>query len=165
MPNIIKLTPEKKRHFLSLLRAGNTITGSCEALGVSYWTVRSHRKRDQRFDGKVRAALDCAVAMVEDALYTEAVKGNVTAIIFFLVNRTKFKKPDEKWQHVQHVRHGGDAEAPPIRTENQTQIDWSKATVDELRQIRAVQERLLTHSSQGNGYHPGGANGSAPAAR
>jgi hypothetical protein len=78
----------KKEQFVQLLKMGNTLSGAAEGIGVDRDTVLDERRRDKRFDAKVKdARYNYQVYLVEDALYTEAIKGNVTAQIFFLKNR------------------------------------------------------------------------------
>jgi hypothetical protein len=148
MPNILKFTPQKRSQFLELLRAGNTINGAAEAIGVSYWTILGARHRSKKFDTMVRRARRVATSFVEDALYQEAVKGNVTAQIFYLANRTRNEKnPDDRWENVSHIRHAGDEEAPPIKLEA-AQPDWSRLSVDELRTLRDLQNKALENVAE-----------------
>lgn len=105
MPNILKLTEEKKRQYIELLGMGNTVTHAAEALGVSPATVTMHRHRDKAFNEAVKAALETRLELVADALYMSALGGNVTAQIFFLCNRTRHMKLDDpaRWIHVNRV--------------------------------------------------------------
>jgi hypothetical protein len=57
---------------------------------------------DDEFADAVADAIESRIAHVEDALYREAIGGNITAIIFFLCNRKA-----AGWKHVQHIQHSG----------------------------------------------------------
>lgn len=86
--NIRKLDKYKKEQFIQLLKMGNTLTMAAKGIGVAPDTVLDERKRDKRFDERVKdARYNYQVTLVEDALYTAAMGGNVTAQIFFLKNR------------------------------------------------------------------------------
>src|SRR5262245_29322335 len=139
---MLKLTPDKKAKFLELLRAGSSITDACTTLGVAYSTVRNHRLKSQSFDEQIRLAMETQVAMVEDALFRAAMKGNVTAQIFYLINRTRFKPQEQRWQHVNHIRYPGAEGEPPVHVNSGPSApDLSKLTVEELRMLHQIQER------------------------
>jgi hypothetical protein len=140
---VLKLTPDKKAKFLEVLRAGSSITDACTALGVAYSTVRNHRLKSSSFDEQVRVAMEIQVAKVEDALFRAAIKGNVTAQIFYLINRTRFKPQEQRWQHVNHIRYPGAEGEPSLHVNTGPSMpDLSKLTVEELRMLHHIQERL-----------------------
>jgi hypothetical protein len=141
--NVLKLTPDKKAKFLAVLRAGSSITDACTTIGVAYSTVRNHRLKSPSFDEQIRVAMDTQVAMVEDALFRAAMKGNVTAQIFYLINRTRFKSQQQRWQHVNHIRYPEAEAEPPVHEKSGLSADdLRKLTVEELRMLHHIQERL-----------------------
>jgi len=44
-------------------------------------------------------------------------------------------------------KHGGDDDAPPIRVEGKETIDWSKATLEELKVLRELKQKLTLRNS------------------
>jgi len=105
MPNVTKITAKKKSEFVELLRGGNTIGYSCEVLQVDRSTVFKARQRDPAFDEDVKATRITRVEMVEDSLFGNALSGNVTAQVFYLINRTRHlsKTDPEKWMDTKHI--------------------------------------------------------------
>jgi len=86
--NIRKVDKYKKEQFIQLLKMGNTLSMAAKMIDVATDTVLDERRRDKRFDAKVKdARYNYQIFLVEDALYTAAMGGNVTAQIFFLKNR------------------------------------------------------------------------------
>lgn len=69
-----------------------------DKVGVSRQTLYNWRKKYEEIDEALRMGKDVADRHVENALYTAAIEGNVTAIIFWLKNR----KPD-KWRDMKNV--------------------------------------------------------------
>ena len=69
-----------------------------DKVGVSRQTLYNWRKKYEEIDEALRMGKDVADRQVENALYTAAIEGNVTAIIFWLKNR----KPD-KWRDMKNI--------------------------------------------------------------
>lgn len=69
-----------------------------DKVGVSRQTLYNWRKKYEEIDEALRMGKDVADRHVENALYTAAIEGNVTAIIFWLKNR----KPD-KWRDMKNI--------------------------------------------------------------
>lgn len=69
-----------------------------DKVGVSRQTLYNWRKKYKEIDEALRMGKDVADRQVENALYTAAIEGNVTAIIFWLKNR----KPD-KWRDMKNI--------------------------------------------------------------
>lgn len=93
-------TARRRATYLRALEEGMTRTAAAAAAGVPLRTVQRHAQRDPELRAAVEEAEDCAVVMVEDALFTTAQRGNVRAQELFLVNRAP-----GRW------RRAGDAEA------------------------------------------------------
>lgn len=103
MPNILKLTPEKRKQVVELLGAGNTFANIAEVLHVTVHTIRAHRHRDKKFDDACRDAVVTRNELVVDSLYNNCLTGNVTAQIFWLCNKTRFHPKEEKWESVHKI--------------------------------------------------------------
>lgn len=92
--NLTNLTRNRqKKAFLESLRSGVTIKDACKAVDLSRDTIWRWRKKWKGFDNKIFSIIDSRTQTVEDALYASALKGNVTAQIFWLKNRAK-----ERWK-------------------------------------------------------------------
>lgn len=87
----------QKEAFLKSLESGVTIKDAAEAAGVSRVTAWRWRK-SKTFKKKVLAIIDSRTQTVEDALFATALKGNVTAQIFWLKNRAS-----DRWKDVKEV--------------------------------------------------------------
>jgi hypothetical protein len=81
---------EWKPAFLAQLQEGGSITAAATAVGVDRTTVWYARKADPDFARAVEEIAQWCVQRVEDTLYTRAVAGETTELIFFL----KTRKPD-----------------------------------------------------------------------
>ena len=103
-----EIVPKKKRSkrteraqqivLESLDNNGGHITKACAAAGITRQAYQKWMKNDPEFAEKASEIIQGKVDNVEWALYAEAVKGNVTAQIFYLKN----KRPDE-WQDVNRI--------------------------------------------------------------
>ena len=87
---------------LKSLRAGNNLTQACQDAGIDISTLWLWRKKYKDVDEKVEEALYERNVIVEDALFEKAIKGNVTAQIFWLCNRLP-----ERWKNVQKIEASG----------------------------------------------------------
>lgn len=58
------------------------------ALGIAYSTLRRHKASNEQFQAALKKGKALGIADVSSALYDAAVAGNVTAMIFFLKNRS-----------------------------------------------------------------------------
>lgn len=70
------------------LKKGGGLVTSCNAAGIDHSTLWGWRKKWKRIDRYFDRILETRVSLVEDALYRDALKGNTTAQIFFLKNRS-----------------------------------------------------------------------------
>lgn len=93
-----RLNKRTKQEFLAFLYSGHSITSASEKVGLDRHKILSHRRKDPVFNQQVEDACETTMEMVEDALYKKALSGNVTAQIFYLVNRSR-----GKWRQVSKV--------------------------------------------------------------
>lgn len=96
----VKFDTLKKEKYLELLAAGGRRYASAQAVGVCYETIRNYRIDNPDYDKLVSLAEMQANDMVEDALFQQALKGNVTACLAWLYSRC----PD-RWQDRRNIRH------------------------------------------------------------
>ena len=90
------MTTDKRRKFmhavLRSLKDGAAMHTACEQASINIVTFWKWRKKKKRLAEIVEAIYESRIQNVEDALYRNALTGNVTAQIFFLKNRS------DKWQ-------------------------------------------------------------------
>ena len=72
-------------------------------LGINVKTLYEWQKKHREFSNALKKGKEIVDREVENALFKEAKKGNVTAIIFWLKNR----KPKE-WRDKQDMEHRGE---------------------------------------------------------
>lgn len=94
-------TPQIKRDpransILESLRNGESIVTACKAAGIHPATFWRWRKADSELDAETEAAISSRVMIVEDALYANALKGNVTAQMFYLMNQASERWKDKR---------------------------------------------------------------------
>lgn len=97
-----RYTDKKRKDFLYLLEQGNTISFSCEVVGVSRDTELRVRRADKEYSDAVETALGGRDELVEDAVFATALGGDVQAQKFWLTNRAR-----KRW------RSGTFLELPP----------------------------------------------------
>ena len=78
---------------IALLHQDKTLREACEEAGLSAGAVLERAARNRRVRERLEAALQTQAALVEDALYETALKGNATAQQFYLCNRAP-----ERWR-------------------------------------------------------------------
>lgn len=100
----------QKEAFLESLTRGTSIVKACQAASISVVTIWRWRKESEDFDKEVLAVLDSRTQTVEDALYSNAVKGNVVAQIFWLKNRAS-----DRWKDMYEGQVGGEIKLKPLR--------------------------------------------------
>lgn len=83
------------------IQNGATVMQACEAAGIDPRTFYRWRKKYKEVEELYEMALDSRVQIVEDSLFKRAVEGNVTAIIFFLMNRAPDRWKDRHELSVQ----------------------------------------------------------------
>ncbi|MHA1395784.1 MAG: hypothetical protein ACTSRZ_19965 [Promethearchaeota archaeon] len=99
MDNVNNVNKKRQKEaFLESLRNGISIRKACKYASITEMTIWRWRKRSKAFDEEVLSILDSRTQTVEDALFMNALKGNVTAQIFWLKNRGKGRWKD-KFEH------------------------------------------------------------------
>ena len=93
-----KLDALKRASYLEKLARGSGRGAAAGSIGIHRSTVADYRRAHPDFAAEESAAEMGAVSDVEDALYANARKGHVTAIIFFLKNRSP-----ENWKDMKTV--------------------------------------------------------------
>ena len=102
--NVTNVTRNRqKRAFLESLEKGVSIKEACDYAGVSRMTIWRWRKKYLGFNNKVLLIIDSRTQTVEDALYMNAVNGNITAQIFWLKNRAKERWSD-RFEHSEELK-------------------------------------------------------------
>jgi len=89
-----------KAAVLKQLEEGSSIIAACEATNVPRRSFYNWMNDDPDFQGDVFTILNGRTTIVEDALFGSALRGNVTAQIFWLCNRG-----GGRWRHVQQLEH------------------------------------------------------------
>ena len=100
-----RIVGDLRAKIIGALQAGADMAIAAKAMGVDRKTIYRTMERDPSFADEVREARDFADERVEKSLFDSAMKGNVTAMIFWLKNR----KP-KVWrdQHDLVIERGGD---------------------------------------------------------
>ncbi len=93
MDNFNKFDEHRKAKYLGGLRHGLRLGEAAKYAGVSRCLVWSYGKQHPAFLEECRLAEECACDKVESALMLKALGGNMTAIIFWLCNRSP-----ERWR-------------------------------------------------------------------
>lgn len=97
----------KKSRILKQIRKnlgdGGALYNSAKAAGISIMTLWLWRKKWRRIDNYINTIMESRVSLVEDALYKNALKDNITAQIFFLKNRASDKWKDRMPEEVPHT--------------------------------------------------------------
>jgi hypothetical protein len=144
MANTSKFTDEQvkkiKKAFIESIGKGKTIIEASGASGVDRTTIWLWRQTDQEFDNKVIDVLDSRIQAVEDSLYVNAtgyevvdkdgnkktIRGDTTAQIFFLKNRSK-----GRWKDKQEIEHSGKLELNKEETDEL--IDLAERAIKQLK--------------------------------
>ncbi|WP_230589558.1 DNA-binding protein [Bordetella hinzii] len=79
------------------------------ALGISYSTLRRHKASNEQFQAALKKGKALGISDVTSALYAAAVGGNVTAMIYYLKNRSP-----EDWRDRPDPVHDNDP-PPPVK--------------------------------------------------
>lgn len=91
----IVLRQKRQDSFLKSLEGGVSVLKASKAADIDYKTIWRWRKDDEGFNTAVMSILDSRIMIVEDALFLNAVKGNLGAQIFYLKNRAKDRWKDK----------------------------------------------------------------------
>lgn len=79
------------RKIIKSLGGGTSIYTACQAAQISPMTFWRWRNENPKFGAFIRGVIDARTQIVEDSLYQNALKGNVTAQIFWLKNKAGWK--------------------------------------------------------------------------
>lgn len=121
-PESMKIRQDR---FLEFIETGHTITSACEELGITRTAYYLWRHRNEEFRRDADLALISQISVVEDALFKKALGGNVTAQIFYLINRG-----GGKWQHCSRVYHSASQELQVLLSTDRPKIIDSVAHRD-----------------------------------
>lgn len=91
-------TPDKLIYLEDLCRNGATMQDIAKVIGISKTTLYKWQKESELIYKALTTGKDIADALVENALFTKAISGNVLAQIFWLKNR----RPDKWRDKVEH---------------------------------------------------------------
>lgn len=94
-----KMTERTKFLFIEALWNGMTIEKACKVLGVNRSTEWRARQDDPKYKYRFNEARMRRDEMVEDALFKNALDGDVAAQRFFLINRAK-KRWRSTWDQI-----------------------------------------------------------------
>jgi hypothetical protein len=93
-----KFTPQRQEKYLKALEDGYSKQAASRKSGVSDELIRKYRIKYPSFKDKEDEASDTGsetqIDKVETSLYVKCIEGNVTAQIFFLLNRRPHKWRD-----------------------------------------------------------------------
>ena len=104
-PPLIQLDATKAEGVAAM---GGTNDQIAAALGISTTTLKAIRKRDPSIDKAVQNGKDKADLAVVGALYNKAMKGDTTAMIFWLKNRRPLEWRDRHdFDHKGNVKLDG----------------------------------------------------------
>jgi len=98
-------TKIKKKQFLEQFKKNyGFICKTCEQIGINRITYQRWMKSDKEFAEQVNNINNYVLELVEGELIKQVIGGNVTATIFYLVNRG-----NGKWVNIQKVEHNSPA--------------------------------------------------------
>lgn len=106
-PHREKFDAARREIFLDLLRKGIRRTQACKKAGISRPTFNKYMNNNKKFAAEVAQAETDANELVEQAMFSSALKGNVTAQQVWLYNRDP-----EHWQDKRNIAIGGDKNNP-----------------------------------------------------
>lgn len=87
---------------------GASFRTACSSAGVHTATFWRWRQKSPELDEQVHTILEARTQTVEDSLYNAALDGNVTAMIFWLINRS-----GGRWRDRRNIEHTG-ADGGPV---------------------------------------------------
>ena len=128
-----EITPEVCEKVENLSAQGLTVDQIALVLGVSHWTIYERQNEFPEFSDALKRGRGKGVANVTNALYTKAVDGDNTAMIFYLKNRAG-------WVDKQEVQS---------TVEQRHVIDLTRIPDDQLESIENAFSRLDTGASEG----------------
>jgi hypothetical protein len=79
-------------------------------LGINKVSLSKRKTKDDKLANAIKEGRLLAKTSITKALYNAALNGNITACIFFLVNRY-----GDTWQNINKMEHSGEVKFEPIR--------------------------------------------------
>jgi hypothetical protein len=146
-PSYGKVLPEKVVYEMAAL--GATETEMAKALGVSYEQFRVWCRQHPQLSAAKKKGKAVADERVVNALFEKALRGDTTAMIFWLKNRL----PNDWRDRREFVGN--------IKTEDVTPIKFNKSSDDELRRIVGTRGFSLLARQAGETPNNGNGNGHA----
>jgi hypothetical protein len=95
-PHREKFDAARREIFLDLLRKGVRRTQACKKAGISRPTFNKCMNNNKKFAAEVAQAESDANELVEQAMFSSALKGNVTAQQVWLYNRDPDRWSDKR---------------------------------------------------------------------
>lgn len=129
-------TDEDRAKIKDLAGKGLTHEQIAHCMGISPGKWHAHKAKDPSLAEAVNIGRASAIKDVANALYENAMKGNVTAQIFFLKNRS----PDEWKDRKENVHTGVDG--GPIQL---TDVERTAKLAELLNAARERASRPVTH--------------------
>lgn len=93
-----KYDETKQKQVVEMISEGKTFAEACQAVGISRTLEWLTRKENPDYDKAIDTAKELRTQAVEGKLYDECMKGNITAIIFYLKTHNP-KKYNIKMTH------------------------------------------------------------------
>lgn len=112
---LIKFDSIKKKRYLAYISKGHTRGYAATLVGIHRGTVVNHMNKHQSFANAVSEAEGDASGKVVNALYKEAISGNMTAIQVYLYNRDPEQWRDKRNTQADSNRQIGNAEVSIVR--------------------------------------------------
>jgi len=128
-----EVTPEVCEQVENLAAQGLTVDQIALVLGVSHWTIYERQNEFPEFSDALKRGRGKGVANVTNALYTKAVDGDNTAMIFYLKNRAG-------WVDKQEVQS---------TVEQRHIIDLTRIPNDQLEQLENAFKQSDLGASEG----------------
>ena len=128
-----EITPEICEQVENLSAQGLTVDQIASVLGVSRQTIYERQNEYPEFSDALKRGRGKGVANVTNALYTKAIDGDNTAIIFYLKNRAG-------WVDKQEIQS---------TVEQRHVIDLTRIPNDQLEQLENAFKQSDTGASEG----------------
>lgn len=123
----MKYSQEKAQQIAHRLeQEGGHVSNTCKVFNISRKTFYEWVKKYDYFAELVEDALAVSTDNVESALYRNALEGNATAQIFWLVNRR-----NDRWKNVNRHEHTG-PEGGPVS------VNWSNVPLEKRKEMMRI---------------------------
>lgn len=111
---LIKRIAQSQKNWLEAFKKQWTITGACKVIGIDRGTYYLWEKKYPDFVKKMRELEEEQIEYVEGKLYQALNDGNMTAIIFYLKNRSR-----SRWGAEERRKFDGELKAKLSLTDEQ----------------------------------------------